>query len=58
MNNYWKIMLSNTLMIISLIPMVIILNSCIALNDNPVFWIVVAIISLMGISYIQSRRDP
>jgi len=60
MTKFFQIFLTNLLIVIALIPMVILLNSIIAWNDNPIFWTIISFLLLIGISYSQykdSRKD-
>lgn len=55
MNNFCKTLTTNILIVLGLVPMVLILNSLIAWNDSPFLWIIIGILSLAGISYLQSK---
>ena len=55
--SYFEVLISNLIIIIMLIPMVIMLNACIAYDSNPLGWIVLGFM-LLGIwCYIQYKRE-
>lgn len=51
------IVITNFLIVFALIPMIVCLNSFQQLISNPIFWGIVGIVLLFGLSYLQLRDE-